>query len=588
MLGRVVVPLIFLAFAWFIVSNEDARTIIAGISIFLIGMHYMENGFKLFSGGALETVLGKFTGTTPRAIFTGFLSTSVVQSSSLVSVIIISFLSAELIGLTQAVGVVFGSNIGTTTTAWLVSAFGLKIKISVYALPMLIFGVVMQFSRHVTYKGLGSVLIGLGFIFLGIAYMKDGFETLKDGLDLAEYAMAGYAGVFIYILLGAIATVVIQSSSATMAIIITALATGQIDYINALSLAIGANIGTTVTAALGSLASNRNGKRLAVAHFIFNLVTALFAVIFIYQLKDLVDWLAPLMAIADGDDTMRLALFHTIFNVVGVLLVVPFLRILVKYLETLFRGEEKDRGRAKYLTAEVMEIPAAALAALRKETIHLYDKSLEAIVHAMNLHRTEIYSDAGIDEVIEHSKSPIKIDIDEVYQGEIKNLYAEILEYASMSQSYMDQQGNREIYELKLAARKIIEMVKDVRELQKNLNFYAKSHNSVIIGQYNKLRAGVIRVLRMVQELREYEGDEEEIMTRIEVEKVNAKEFEIALNHEIDALIREHKIDPNSASSLINDIGFAQSISKKLLTCAATLWVRDEEIKDLGDEYGYS
>ena len=587
MLSRVIAPLIFLVFAWFVVSNADARTIIAGVCIFLVGMHYMENGFKLFSGGALEAVLGKFTGTTPRAIMTGFLSTSVVQSSSLVSVIIISFLSAEMIGLTQAVGVVFGSNIGTTTTAWLVSAFGLKIKISAYALPMLIFGVVMQFSRQSSYKGLGSVLIGLGFIFLGIAYMKDGFETMKEGLDLAEYAMAGYAGVFIYILLGAVATVVIQSSSATMAIIITALATGQIDYINALSLAIGANLGTTVTAALGSLASNHNGKRLAVAHFIFNLITALFAVIFIYQLKDLVGWLAPLIGIADGDDAMKLALFHTIFNVVGVLLVVPFLKQLVNFLETLFHDEAKARGRAKYLTIEVMEIPATALAALRKETIHLYDKSVEAIVHGMNLHRTEIYSDADIEEVIERSTSPIKIDIDEVYQSEIKNLYSEILEYASMSQSYMDQQGNNEIYELKLAARKIIEMVKDVRELQKNLNFYAKSRNSLIIDQYDKLRTGLVRVLRMVQELRTFEGDEEEVITRIEVEKVHAKEYEIALNHEIDALIREHKIDPSSAASLINDIGFAQSISKKLLTCAATLWVRDEEIKDLGDEYGY-
>jgi phosphate:Na+ symporter len=587
MLNRIIAPLLFLGFAWFVVSNNDARTIIAGIAIFLIGMHYMENGFKLFSGGALETVLERFTGTTPRAIFTGFLSTSVVQSSSLVSVIIISFLSAELIGLTQAVGVVFGSNIGTTTTAWLVSAFGLKIKISAYALPMLIFGVVMQFSKHVSYKGIGSVLIGLGFIFLGISYMKEGFETLKEGLDLAEYAMAGYAGVAVYILLGAIATVVIQSSSATMAIIITALATGQIDYINALSLAIGANIGTTVTAALGSLASNQNGKRLAVAHLIFNMVTALFAVVFIYQLKDLVDWVAPYLAIPAGDDTMRLALFHTIFNVIGVLLVVPFLKQLVNFLGTLFRDDEKARGRAKYLTPEVMEIPATALAALRKETIHLYDKSLEAIVHAMNLHRTEIFSDAEIDEVIERSTSAIKIDVDEVYQSEIKNLYGEILEYASMSQTYMDQQGNNEIFELKQAARKIVEMVKDVRELQKNLNYYSKNHNFVIIEQYNQLRAELVRVLRMVQEFREIELDEEDILTRIEVEKANAKDREITQNHEVGALIRAHKIDTHSASSLINDIGFAQSISKKLLTCAATLWVRDEEIKDLGDEYGY-
>ncbi|RLA07316.1 MAG: hypothetical protein DRQ59_14505 [Gammaproteobacteria bacterium] len=234
-----------------------------------------------------------------------------------------------------------------------------------------------------------------------------------------------------------------------------------------------------------------------------------------------------------------------------------------------------------------MEIPATALTALRKETIHLYDKSMEAIVHAMNLHRSEIFSEIAISDVIKHSATPIKIDIDKLYQQEIKMLYGEILQYASLTQNYMNQDGNNTIYELKLTARNIIEMVKDVRELQKNLNFYSKSNNSFIIEQYNQLRAEVVGVLRMIQELRENEFDEEEVLTRIEVEKVNAKEREIAQNYEVDALIRAQKIDSNSASSLINDITFAQSISKKLLTCAATLWVRDEEIKDLGDEYGY-
>lgn len=584
---RIFVPLVFLIFAWFIISNNDAKTIIAGIAIFLIGMHYMENGFKLFSGGALEAVLENFTSTTPRAIGTGFLATAVVQSSSLVSVIIISFLSAELIGLTQAVGVVFGSNIGTTTTAWLVSSFGLKIKIAHYALPMLIFGVIMQFSKHTTYKGLGSVLIGLGFIFLGIAYMKEGFETLKEGLDLAEYAIEGYPGVFVYILFGAIATVVIQSSSATMAIIITALASGQIDYVNALSLAIGANVGTTVTAVLGALASNRNGKRLAVAHFIFNIITGLVATIFIYQLKDLVDFLTPIFAISEDDLAMKLALFHTIFNVIGVLLVSPFIKYLVLYLETLFCVREQGRGKAKYLTNEVMEIPATALTALRKETIHLYDKSMEAIVHAMNLHRSEIFSEIAINDVIKHSATPIKIDIDKLYQQEIKMLYGEILQYASLTQNYMDQDGNNTIYELKLTARNIIEMVKDVRELQKNLNYYLQSNNTVTIDLYNELRKQLISVLRKTQLIREFEGNEEDILTQIEAQKEALKENEVKLNYKIDKLIRKNKINSTMASSLINDIGFTHSICKKILKSAVTLWVKDEELKELGDEYEF-
>ncbi len=586
MFKRILVPLLFLLFAWLIVSNNDAKVIIAGIAIFLIGMHYMENGFKLLSGGALEDILEKFTNTTPKAIGAGFLVTAVVQSSSLVSVIIISFLSAELIGLTQAVGVVFGSNIGTTATAWLVSSFGLKIKIAQYALPMLIFGVIMQFSRENVYKGIGSVLIGLGFIFLGIAYMKEGFETLKEGLDLAEYAMQGYLGVFVYILFGMVATVVIQSSSATMAIIITALATGQIDYINALSLAIGANVGTTVTAALGAMASNKNGKRLAVAHFIFNIITGIIAVVFIYQLKDLVDMLAPLFSISEDNYAMKLALFHTVFNVIGVLAVAPFTKQLVRYLESIFVMKEEGRGQPKYLTNEVMQIPASALAAIRKETIHLYDKSLEAIVHAMNLHRSAIFSDIDIDKVIKRSRSPIKIDINQIYQDDLKNLYSAIIHYSSLSQSYMSQEDNNKIYELKLTARKIIEMVKDVRELQKNLNFFTKSHNIFILDEYNKLRTQLITVLRVIQEVRDYEG-EEDIMTRIGVQKEKLKENEKTLNENIDTMIRDNQINSKMASSLINDVGFTFSICKKLLNCATILWVKQDEIKELGDEYEY-
>ncbi len=188
----------------------------------------MEDGFKLFSGGTLEIVLQKFTKNLYTSIFTGFLTTSIVQSSSLISVIVISFLSVELISLTQGMAIVFGANLGSTTTAWIVSALGLKIKISMYAMPMIIFGVIFRFSKNNTYIGFGNILLGLGFIFLGISYMKDGFDTLRSAIDLASYSIGGTTGILLYILIGAFATVVIQSSSATMAIIITALAGGNI------------------------------------------------------------------------------------------------------------------------------------------------------------------------------------------------------------------------------------------------------------------------------------------------------------------------------------------------------------------------
>ena len=414
MLKKYFYPLFLLALAYLLFSSYDAKMIIAGIAIFLIGMVFMEDGFKLFSGGALEKVLAKSTSSVPKAIGTGFIATAIVQSSSLLTIIVISFLSAELITLSGAIGVIFGSNIGTTATAWIVSSFGVKIHIAHYALPMIIFGVVFRFNSHKTYQGIGNILIGLGFVFLGIGYMKDGFEAMKSGIDLASYAMDGYLGVLVYVLIGAIATIVIQSSSATMALIITALATGQIEYFNALQLAIGANIGTTVTAILGSLGSNANGKRLAVAHLIFNMVTGFIAIVFLYQLASLVTYLSSLIGIGDDDYAMQLALFHTIFNVIGVLAVSPFTNKLVKFLESIFVKED-DVDKARYLDDVVITVPEAALEALTKEINHLYDNAVEVLSHALSLHIHSYIGSNDITCVVRESNVKIDTDINSYY-----------------------------------------------------------------------------------------------------------------------------------------------------------------------------
>ena len=179
MLKRYYFQFFLLSLAFVVFYNDDYKIIIAGIAIFIVGMAFMEEGFKLFSGGVLEKALQVSTSTLPKAIGTGFVATAIMQSSTLVSIIIISFLSAELITLSGAIGVIFGSNIGSTTTAWIVSSFGVKIDIAIYAMPMIIFGAALKFSQSKSYQGIGKIILGLGFVFLGIAYMKDGFEVLQ-------------------------------------------------------------------------------------------------------------------------------------------------------------------------------------------------------------------------------------------------------------------------------------------------------------------------------------------------------------------------------------------------------------------------
>ncbi len=578
-------PLFLLGIAYLLFSSSDAKTIIAGIAIFLIGMVFMEDGFKLFSGGMLEKVLAKSTKTVPKAIGTGFIATAIVQSSSLLTIIVISFLSAELISLSGAIGVIFGSNIGTTTTAWIVSAFGVKIKIAHYAMPMLIFGVIFRFNKNKSYQGIGNVLVGLGFVFLGIGYMKEGFEAMKSGLDLAQFAMDGYLGILVYILIGAIATVVIQSSSATMALIITALATGQIEYVNALSLAIGANIGTTVTAIIGSLSSNSNGKRLAVAHFIFNIVTGSIAIVFLYQLADLVDILSSGIGIGSTDYAMKLALFHTIFNVIGVLVVSPFTGRLVIFLKGLFTENEQKISRAKYLDAVVIDTPTSALISLRKEVIHLYDNATEVLAHSVSLHRDSFIGKDDISSVVKQSNSKIDIDISDFYNTKIKELYGDIVHFATLSQINMNEDDLRIVYYLKVASKDIVEAVKDAKQMQRNINIYINSKNTTIKNEYNTLREKIAKTLDKIETIKSKNYDDIDILTQIELLKEEIEELNLIENGKIDNLIRNSSIDVKMATSLINDSSFAYDISKRLIEVAVTLWIKDTDIKSLtGDQ----
>jgi phosphate:Na+ symporter len=549
-------------------------------------MAFMEEGFKLFSGGVLEKALQVSTDTLPKAIGTGFVATAIMQSSTLVSIIIISFLSAELITLSGAIGVIFGSNIGSTTTAWIVSSFGVKIDIAIYAMPMIIFGAALKFSKSKSYQGIGKIMLGLGFIFLGIAYIKDGFEVLQKTIDMSKFAVEGYLGALVYVLLGVVATVVMQSSAATITLIITALATNQIVYINALELVIGANVGTTITAVLAALSSNSNGKRVAFAHFIIKVITAFIAILFLYQLSDFTTYLAIKIGIDSDDYAMQLALFHTIFNVIGVILVAPFTSRLVKYLETLFIEVNIYALKPLYLDNVVINVPDAAIESIKKEIIHLYNSAVEAISHSMFLHRHEFIKSADIKSVVKNSKININSDVNEFYTNKIKSLYGEIIHYATLSQEKMNEEDQNRVYDLKLASREIVEAVKNMRDLQKNIYYYSKSRNSYVKDEYNNLRVYIAKTIDTIERLKEHD-DELDVMSTIELLRESTKTLDSIKNSRIDTLIRENKIDSKMATSLINDSSFAYGVIQNLIQAATILWIKDVNIRTLGaqDEY---
>lgn len=584
MVKKILIIFLLLVTAFYVISQENVKIILAGIAIFLIGMHFMEDGFKLFSGGTLEKILENFTQNKYKSLLTGFITTSIVQSSSLISVIVISFLSVEILSLTQGMAIVFGANLGSTTTAWIVSALGLKIKISLYAMPMIIFGVIFRFSKKNNYIGLGNVLLGLGFIFLGISYMKEGFDTLKDAIDLAKYSLPGLTGILIYVLIGIVATVVIQSSSATMAIIITALAGSNILYIDALALAIGANVGTTVTAILGSLTSNQNGKRLAFGHFVFNITTGLIALFLIYTLRDIVDFISPLFGIAEDNYSMKLALFHTIFNLLGIIVLLPFITYIVKLSKRFINDDKyKKASKPKYLSKENIKIPYNAMVSIQKEVINLYENAQKAILHAISIHTSELKTREDLDKLTSQPLNKIDTNLDDIYQNNLKLLYSEIIEFALISQQHMNKEQNEYVSQLKIASSIIVKILKDTRDIQKNINFYLNSKNEVIKQEYLNIKQELATFIFEVNQLKDNDLDELETSTIIQVNKDKLSTLDTDNNKRIDELIRSEQITSKMATSLINDTTTTFNICKNLLRIANILLVKDEKIRKLGE-----
>ncbi|MCT7462657.1 Na/Pi symporter [Aliarcobacter cryaerophilus] len=582
MLKSVAIPFFLILLGYVVIADENFTVILSGIAIFIIGMFFMQDGFKQLSGGILEKLLERFTSNTLYAILTGFLSTSVVQSSTIITLIVVSFLSAELLTLVQAVGIVFGSNVGSTTTAWIVSSLGVDVKISTYAFPMLVFGVVLRFFKSNGVKGSGNVLLGLGFIFLGISYMKDGFDIMKNSIDLASYAMEGYLGIIVYILIGILITVVIQSSAATLAIVITALNADSITYVNAIALAIGANVGTTLTTILASFASNENGKRVALIHFLFNLISATFITILIYQFIDLTDFIAPFLGVSDNNYGMKLALFHTIFSVTGVILLTPAISLLVKLSEKLIQKKVSSASKPKYLNQSVLSNPDASLAALKKEIINLYENCQKAMLHALNIHTTGLTRET-LKVQLAKELTIIDTDIDEIYQKNLKALYSEIVKFSSFAQENMFDFQHKKVDELKRAAVLLVEVLRDTRDIQKNVNFYLKSKNEYIKEEYNILRKELAEMLIDINTLSMLENDSDQL-TQFELIKTELAHNDLASSEELDTLIREDKIKATMATSYMNDSATGYSIQKKLVKVANILFLNDGIVKQIGDE----
>ncbi len=362
--------------------------ILGALGVFLFGMHVMSNAIQKVAGNRMKAILGYMTKNRYIAVMTGFLITALVQSSSATTVLVVSFVNASLLNLTQAIGVIMGANIGTTVTTWIVSFIGFKFKISAISLPIIGVGLPLLFAKRGKSKDWGEVLIGFGLLFLGLAFLKDSVPDIKNHPEIlafvSDWTGKGFLSYLIFVVIGSLLTVVVQSSSAAMAITVTMAYKGWIDFPTAAAVVLGENIGTTVTAYLASLGTTVSARRAARAHFLFNVFGVIWISFVFRWFLMLVLKLTPWDETLSTNLPLNLSLFHTLFNITNTLICIWFVKYFALAVEKLVKpgkvDEESVEYSLQYLHGGIVDTAGMNIETARQEI----NKMAEVVEKAFN------------------------------------------------------------------------------------------------------------------------------------------------------------------------------------------------------------
>ena len=578
---RVVVMLaVAAALGWSFWRSGGWLQLCAGLAIFLFGMQCLEEGLRQLAGGGLERMLARSTATRGRALLFGVGGTMLLQSSTLVSLLTIAFISSGLIQLAGGIAIIFGANLGATSGIWLLALAGQDLSLSPLALPLLVFGVLAGFAGP-RGRAAGRVLLGVAFVFLGIDQIKAGFGQVGGGLDMAAVQVGGAAGTLLFVLAGLALTVVLQSSHATLMLTLAALAGGQLQLEQGLAVAIGANVGSSVTTAfVGMLGGNRSGQRLALAHALFNIVTALAALALLWPLTWLTKALAGLAGF--GDNAMlQLALFHTLFNAGGVALFWPWQAPLAGRLER-WLPERKDAPangkvdapaddrplRALHLSTQALESADAAAAAVLRELRHLGTLCLELVCRALCLPPAQLAA-AAPDEALVRARPEACPDPDALYRARMKGVYGDLLDFMGRLDLPLDEEHQRFWTQAQVAALQMVKVVKDAGELQDNLSRRLAEAESPVREAYVDIRRHLLSQLQAFHRLGVGMPEREALAARLSSLERASRAFDAAMREHLFAMVRSHAVDGMRAGSLMNDLGYVDRILRGLREVAA-------------------
>ncbi|BDD03932.1 Na/Pi cotransporter family protein [Aureibacter tunicatorum] len=380
----------------------DALRIAGALGFFIYGMKVMSEGIQNVAGDKMRNILAAMTTNRLMGVFTGVIITALVQSSSATTVMVVSFVNAGLLNLGQSIGVIMGANIGTTITSWLITLLGLgKFNVSAFALPIIAIGFPMMFSKNVKRKHWAEVIIGFAILFMGLSELKSAMPDLKSNPSVLSFVQdlteMGYLGIPITVLIGALLTIIVQSSSAAMAITLIMVNQGWIPLELACAIVVGENIGTTITANLAAMIGNVHGKRAARAHFIFNAFGACWMLLtfpyFVEMIKSIMlsnfgEWLTGNVQGNNSFNTLSLSLFHTLFNIVNVLVLISFVNVIKNIVIKMVppKSKEDEEIHLEYLGEGIISSTQEAMGRVRGlgRTIEKMNAFIKDMLNAEN------------------------------------------------------------------------------------------------------------------------------------------------------------------------------------------------------------
>lgn len=579
--------LVFVALAWSFWVSPGWLQLCAGLALFLFGMQNLEHGLKNLAGGQMEALMARSTATPVRGLLFGTVATFILQSSTLVSLLIIAFLSAGMLTLTGGIAILLGANLGATSGIWLLALAGQNLSMAPLAMPLLVFGVLLGFFGNKS-RAIGLFLLGISLIFLGIDQIKVGFSTFGD-LQLSQYSAEGMAGALLFIGIGTLITVVVQSSHATLMLTLAALGSGHLDLPQSLAIAIGSNLGSALsTGVMGMIGSARTGQRLAVAHVVFNTWTSIVAFVLLVPLTWFVIQATGLFG-AGENKLIQLALFHTIFNAMGVLMFWSWqdklAALLVRWLpdkaepQVLTEANVHDahgqpvRGvgaatHARYLEASALQTAESARRAVARELQHMGRLALEVVAQALysppaHLHDPDHYDRDQLQERITHQA----LNANALYKAHLKPVYAELLQFMGRAAPPVDADQQAFWRQSQVAAFELVEAVKEARRLQRGLYECLKDHtqdDDPMRQGYLQLRQHVLRTLAEMSALSRSSAPAHEWAAQLQALDERNAAFEDAARAELFAAIRAGDVDGLVAGSLMNDLGSAQNIIERL------------------------